>query len=317
MSGKDVDLVHIYLKDIGKYPLLTRDEELMYSQQLQQAIFIEQTKDKLKQELDREPTLIELSAYVGKSESEISTILDQGKNAKQQMITANLRLVVSIAKKYQRRNVEFLDLIQEGTLGLQRGVERFDPSRGYKLSTYAYWWITQAITRAIAQQARTIRLPIHITEKLNKIKKIQRELSQTLGRRPTIPEIAQALELHPNQIRDYMAISRQPVSLDIRLGEEQDLELISIIPDENNSAEEQMLTEHLRHDVNNMLASLAPNQREVLILYFGLENQQPLSLNQVGERMNLSRERIRQIMQKAISILRRNQQHHLEDYLAS
>jgi RNA polymerase nonessential primary-like sigma factor len=160
-------------------------------------------------------------------------------------------------------------------------------------------------------------LPIHITEKLNKIKKIQRELSQTLGRRPTIPEIAQALELQPHQIREYLTLSRQPVSLDIRLGEEQDLELISIISDENNSAEEQMLTEHLRHDINNMLASLAPNQREVLILYFGLENQQPLSLNQVGERMNLSRERVRQIMQKAIAILRRSKQHQLEDYLVS
>jgi RNA polymerase nonessential primary-like sigma factor len=138
MSNRDADLVRIYLKDIGKYPLLTRDEELMYSQQLQQAIFIEQTKEKLKQELDIEPTLAELSAYIGKSESEISTILDQGQKAKQKMLTSNLRLVVSIAKKYQRRNVEFLDLIQEGTLGLQRGIEKFDSSRGYKLSTYAY-----------------------------------------------------------------------------------------------------------------------------------------------------------------------------------
>lgn len=317
MSNKNLDLVHIYLKDIGKYPLLTRDEELTYSQQFQQAIAIEQTKEKLKQELDREPTLAELSAYIGKSESEISTILEQGQNAKQKMITANLRLVVSIAKKYQHRNVEFLDLIQEGTLGLQRGVEKFDPSRGYKLSTYAYWWINQGISRAIAQQARTIRLPIHITEKLNKIKKIQRELSQTLGRRPTIPEIAQALELHPNQIRDYMAISRQPVSLDLRVGVEQDTELIDIVIDENNLSEEQLNLEYLRHDVNNMLATLAPNQREVLILYFGLDNQPPLSLNQVGERMNLSRERVRQIMQKAITILRRSNQYQLEDYLVS
>ncbi|YAF99426.1 MAG: RNA polymerase sigma factor, RpoD/SigA family (plasmid) [Nodularia sp. CChRGM 3473] len=308
MSNQSSDLVHIYLKEMGKFPLLTREEEFIYSNQVQQMMAIERIKDKLKEKLERQATLAELATEAHKTETEVNQILHQGQKAKQKMLTANLRLVVSIAKKYQRRNVEFLDLIQEGTLGLQRGIEKFDPSRGYKLSTYAYWWITQGITRVIAQQARTIRLPIHITEKLNKIKKVQRELSQTLGRRPTVPEIAQALMLEPKQIREYLTFYRQPVSLDIRIGMEQDLELINIIPDENNFIEEQLVTEDLRQDVKSMLASLTPTQREVLILRFGLENQQPLSLSEIGERMNLSRERIRQIQQKAINTLRRNQQ---------
>lgn len=300
-------MVRVYLQEIGQFPLLTPDQEIAYGRQVQQMIAIEQHKDTLSQQLNREPTLSELAVDVDKSETELNQILNLGQRAKQKMVTANLRLVVSIAKKYQRRNLEFLDLIQEGAIGLQRGVEKFDPNRGYKLSTYAYWWISQAITRAIAEKSRTVRLPIHITEKLNQIKKVQRELFQTLGRLPTIIEIAEALNLQPNQIREYLSASKQPFSLDLKVGDNQDTELKELLADEGISPNEQLTQQLLRQDMDNLLASLKPMQREVLILRFGLKDDQQLSLAQIGQQLNLSRERVRQIQQQAINVLRRQQ----------
>jgi RNA polymerase nonessential primary-like sigma factor len=310
------DLVRTYLHEIGRVPLLTHEQEISYGKQVQQMMLLQGVKQSLEQSLNRSPTLGEWAIESTLSEAELDRLLRQGHRAKQKMIEANLRLVVAIAKKYQKRNLEFLDLIQEGSLGLERGVEKFDPTRGYKFSTYAYWWIRQAITRAIAQQARSIRLPIHITEKLNKIKKTQRELSQKLGRSATSSEIAIALKLEPAQIRDYLNIARQPISLDVRVGDRQDTELSELLEDGGISPEKYTLQESLRQELQATLSELTAQQREVIGLRFGLEGGTELSLAKVGEILNLSRERVRQLEHQALSHFRRRHSS-FRDYVAN
>ena len=310
------DAVRTYLHEIGRVPLLTREQEITYGKQVQTMMQQLEAKNTLAEQLGREPSQQEWSDAVEMRQDELQTILKQGRRAKGKMIEANLRLVVSIAKKYQKRNMEFLDLIQEGTLGLERGVEKFDPMRGYKFSTYAYWWIRQAITRAIAQTSRTIRLPIHITEKLNKIKKVQRELVQKLGRNATPGEIAQALELDPAQIRDYLLASRHPVSLDLRVGDNQDTELQDLLEDHNTSADAFVTQELLRQDLKNLLADLTAQQREVITLRYGLEDGKEMSLSKVGVQMSISRERVRQLESQALNHLRRRKAQ-VREYLAS
>lgn len=314
MSSLSSDMVRVYLQEIGQYPLLKPDEEIAYARLVQQMIAIEQSKNELTQQLDREPTMKELANAVEKTETQIRATLHLGQKAKQKMVTANLRLVVSVAKKYQNRNLEFLDLIQEGAIGLQRGIEKFDPNLGYKLSTYAYWWISQAITRAIAEQSRTIRLPVHLTEILNKIKKVQRESFQKLGRHATAEEIAASLNISPDKLREYLSASRTAISLNKKVGDEQETELGEILTDVGVSPEKLFTQELLSQDVAKLLEPLTPIQRLVLTLSFGLENDQHFNLAQIGKELNLSRERIRQIQVKAISILR-HKHNDIQEYL--
>jgi RNA polymerase nonessential primary-like sigma factor len=278
------DMVRTYLHEIGRVPLLTHEQEIVYGKQVQKMMPLIEQRDRLAENLGREPSPLEWMNSVKLNAEEFNRILQFGNRAKKKMIEANLRLVVAIAKKYQKRNMEFLDLIQEGSLGLERGVEKFDPTKGYKFSTYAYWWIRQAITRAIAQQSRTIRLPIHITEKLNKIKKTQRELAQKLGRNATPAEIAQILEIEPSQIREYLSMARQPISLDVRVGDNQDTELSELLEDDGISPDLYITQELMRQDLHSLLSELTPQQQTVLTLRFGLDDGKELSLAKIGQR---------------------------------
>jgi RNA polymerase nonessential primary-like sigma factor len=315
-ANYSADMVRAYLHEIGRVPLLTHEQEIVFGKQVQSMMTLLEKKEAEESKLDRQLSLKEWANLVQMSEAELNRVVKLGQRAKKKMIEANLRLVVAIAKKYQKRNMEFLDLIQEGSLGLERGVEKFDPTKGYKFSTYAYWWIRQAITRAIAQQARTIRLPIHITEKLNKIKKTQRELSQSLGRSATPAEIAKELELDTEQIREYLSAARQPISLDVRVGDNQDTELSELLEDDGLSPDRYATQELLRQDLYNLMSDLTPQQREVLCLRFGLEDGKELSLAKIGQRMNLSRERVRQLEHQALAQLRRRRSY-VREYIAS
>jgi RNA polymerase nonessential primary-like sigma factor len=314
-SKVSVDLVRTYLHEIGKVPLLTHEQEIVYGKQVQKMMSLIHAKQELENQVNKSVSTQEWANFVGLSIDELNRTIAQGQRAKTKMIEANLRLVVAIAKKYQKRNMEFLDLIQEGSLGLERGVEKFDPTKGFKFSTYAYWWIRQAITRAIAQQSRSIRLPIHITEKLNKIKKVQRELSQQLGRSATAAEIGAELDLTPGEIRDYFSIARQPISLDVRVGDNQDTELSEMLEDESSSPDDYLDRELMRQDLIDLLGELNQLQREVIFFRFGLDGNKEMSLTKIGQRLNISRERVRQLENQALAHLRRKQAH-IKEYLA-
>ena len=310
------DPVRMYLKEIGKVPLLSAEEEIELAKKMEAGAVAEEKISLLKtrmQESEDDAEKEEIKAEIKELQKEV----DWGDDAKKRLAEANLRLVVSIAKRYVGRGMLFLDLIQEGNLGLIKAVEKFDYRKGYKFSTYATWWIRQAITRAIADQARTIRIPVHMVETINKLIRVSRQLLQELGREPTPEEIAAELDMPVDRVREILKISQEPVSLETPIGEEEDSHLGDFIKDDNvpvpaDAAAFTLLKEQLEE----VLGTLTEREQKVLTLRFGLEDGRARTLEEVGKEFNVTRERIRQIEAKALRKLRHpSRSRKLKDYL--
>jgi RNA polymerase nonessential primary-like sigma factor len=315
-ANSSADSLRSYLHDIGRVPLLSHEQEITLGRQVQDLMALEDLRQELRlRSGDQDPSDAKLAAEAGLSPAQLRRRLQLGRRAKERMVAANLRLVVSVAKKYTRRNMELLDLIQEGTIGLVRGVEKFDPTRGYKFSTYAYWWIRQGITRAIAEKSRSIRLPIHITESLNKLKKGQRELSQELGRTPTISELALAVEMPEEEVKDLLCRARQPLSLETKVGDSEDTELLDLLASNMVGPSDVVDGECLRNDLEDLVAQLPELQGKVLRLRYGIGGGEPMSLTSIARNLGMSRDKTRNLERRALEGIRSRSQE-LEGYLA-
>ncbi len=297
------DTVGLYLKEMARVPLLTNEEEVCLAKLIERGHAAQQRLLKESPE--------------GEARAELERIVEEGRAARDHLIKANTRLVVSIAKKYMGRGVPFLDLIQEGNLGLMKAVEKFDYRRGYRFSTYATWWIRQTITRAIADQGRTIRVPVHMSDRIRRLYKAARQLEQENGRKPTPEEIAEELDLEPRKVQWMLKVSWQPLSLERPVGEEEDSELGSFIEDESTPTPTQTAHQNLlREKVEEVLATLTPREARILRLRFGLTNGRSYTLEEVGQKFGLTRERIRQIEGRALRRLRHpRRSRQLRDYL--
>ena len=304
-SLTDVDLVRSYLRDIGRVPLLSHEQEITLGRQVQDLMVLENIESELRSDLGETPEIDFFAEKAGLSTTQLKKKLKSGRRAKERMVAANLRLVVSVAKKYTKRNMELLDLIQEGTIGLVRGVEKFDPARGYKFSTYAYWWIRQGITRAIAEKSRSIRLPIHITEMLNKLKKGQRELSQELSRTPSIKELSEYVELPENDVKDLMSRAGQPVSLETKIGDGEDTILLDLLSNEIDMPSEQIESDCMKGDLETLLEQLPELQNRVLRMRYGMDGDDPMSLTGIGRVLGISRDRVRNLERDGLRGLRK------------
>jgi RNA polymerase primary sigma factor len=299
------DTVGLYLKEMARVPLLTTEQEVDLATRIERGNF---------SELDLAKANGRISA---KRRAELNGFIQDARAARDHLIKANTRLVVSIAKKYMGRGVPFLDLIQEGNLGLMKAVEKFDYHRGYRFSTYATWWIRQTITRAIADQGRTIRVPVHMSDRIRRLYKIARQLEQDLGRKPTPEEIAEVMEIDARKVQWMMRVSWRPLSLETPVGEDEDTELGSFVEDDTTPTPTQSAYQNLLRDkIEDVLATLSPREARILRLRFGLHNGRPYTLEEVGQKFGLTRERIRQIEGKALRRLRHPRRaRQLRDYL--
>ena len=302
------DPVKMYLKEIGQIPLLSTTRELELSRTVQQGLIAEDILNmvlKGKKEISEE------------DQDKLKVCVEEGQDARVILIESNLRLVVSIAKRYLGRGMQFQDLIQEGNMGLMKAVNKFDPTKGFKFSTYATWWIRQAITRAIADQARTIRIPVHMVETINKLTRVNRQLTQKLGREPSVEEIGKEMNISEEKVREIMKISQDTVSLDTPVGEEEDSNLGTFIQDDNAISPQESATQvMLKEQLLDVLNTLTPREQKVIMLRYGIEDGHSRTLEDVGKEFNVTRERIRQIEAKALKKLRQpSRSKKLKDFL--